>query len=682
MKTILIFAGTTEGRKLVEILDRNNIVCHVCVATEYGNQVLHASDNVTVHTGRLDEAGMRKLMQEIACDIVIDATHPYAVLVTDLIQKSLKGSSITYLRLLREEELEFETSQVMCHDNMEACASYLKKATGKVLLTTGSKQLKEFTRLPELKERVVARVIPGEESLALCYAAGLKGSQIIAMQGPFSQEMNEIMLRDYEIAHLVTKQSGTIGGVEQKLMAAQRLGVMVHIIRRPKNETNEGYILPQLLPVLESMLQVTLEKGKVEITLAGIGPGDAQRMTGEVAEAIREADVLFGAKRMLAAVEGKGRKYPYYLKEDILPVLQQLAQQTYVDTKVVILFSGDTGFYSGCKKMKEALETNAAYEIRILPGISSIQVLSASCGIDWQDASILSLHGVSKEKWMGIFMDTVRHSAKTFFITSGVSDVQLLGTLLTKEHRKSYTIYLGYQLSYPEEQIVELSPVECSKLTKEGLYVGVVLNETPVYRSLVPTLEDDFFLREQVPMTKEDVRKLAICQMKIKEHDIVYDIGCGSGSVAVQIGALSPTVAVYGIECNLAAVDLSRQNVAKAQLSNVTITEAMAPEGLKDLPKANVAFIGGTKGNLEAILKCLYEINPIMRIVLTAVSMEAICGINQLLKEFCIENLVMKQVAISQAKKLGEYHLLYANNPVLIFAFDFKKSEAMAKENE
>lgn len=703
MRNVLIFAGTTEGRELVEAFDRSGLFCHVCVATEYGSQVLKTSKNITVHTGRLDEDAMKKLIIENDISIIIDATHPYATVVSltirkcveDLLSKEADCKSkhkIEYIRLVREgdsvkEDVLDSDNKVYFYDNVSECAQKLSKLSGKILLTTGSKELGEFTKISSLKERLVVRVIPGVESLDLCYKAGLEGNQIIAMQGPFSTMMNETIIRDYNIEHLVSKESGAAGGVDSKLLAARNLDISFHMVKRPSEIKNNSFLdsnvkyvysYEEAIDYLETILKVSFNKGKVNIILAGIGPGSISTMTSEVIKAIREADIIFGANRMLNAIdsqfeESRAKKYPFYLTEDILPVLEEESLRRRKNTKAVILFSGDTGFYSGSRKLYDALTVSDAYEVNILPGISCVSMLSARFRVDWTDSSIISLHGVPKEQWIPRLIDSVKYNEKTFFLTSGVNDINLIGELLEKIDSISgkVRIILGYQMSYPDEKIIELTLKECREQKEDGLYTGLIISNSVNNRYLVPVLKDDYFEREKIPMTKEEVRKLSVCKLKIKEKDIIYDIGAGSGSISVQLGVLASNIFVYAFECNPDAVELSRKNVNRAGLHNVKIVEGIAPDTFLDLPAANAAFIGGSRGNLRCILNRLYEINPYMRVVINAVSLETICETKKILEELKISDLEITEVSITSTREVGEYHMLNSNNPVFIFSFEF-----------
>jgi len=657
MSKILIFAGTTEGRRLAQILVDNNQECCVCVATEYGHQVMFEHELISLHTGRLDVEGMKALIESDDFRAVVDATHPFATLVSENIRESLKGTGIPYLRLSRNVSVNENSCRMF--DSVEECASALDQTEGNILLTTGSKDLNIFC-IEGIRDRLFVRVLPGLESIELCYKAGLEGRQIIAMQGPFSAKMNEALISQYDIKCLVTKESGKTGGVDEKVTAASNCGISCFMIRKPQSSTEVLEL--DMEGVLDS-LGISREKTSgLEVVLAGIGPGDERYITKEVMDEIEGADYIFGAERMIKDFEPRIAKYPYYLSRDILPLIENL------QGKAVILFSGDTGFYSGCEKMYKALADLDGVSVKIMPGISSVIALAAKTAVSWQDANIISTHGIEKAVWSSKLLDSVKYSRKTFFISSGLEDVREIGQMLKGLDVK---MYLGYQLSYEEEEVLCLKWEECSQLTKEGLYAGLILNEKPKSKPLAPGLSDECFIRDKVPMTKEEVREISICKLGLCENSVLYDIGSGTGSIAIESARLSPSVRVYAIETNEQALELIEKNRTKFETLNVELVSGMAPDALLNLPKASHAFIGGSKGNLKEILKSLYNINPKMRVVMNAVSMESICQMQEAIKEFSLENVDISQVSVSKAKQLGNYNMMQANNPVFIFAFDF-----------
>ncbi len=781
MKKVLIYAGTTEGRELAQELARERIYCDISVATEYGRQIMDEkiSPYICILQGRMTAKQMRLKCENEQYLAVVDATHPFATEVSVNIRESLKGLDIPYFRLGREKipgeegerqagerqtgerqagerqagEQQAEEQNYMARkyfQNTAACVEALKKTEGKIFLTTGSKELSAFCREETIRKRLVVRVLPGMESLQECVRNGLEGRQIIAMQGPFSKEMNLAMIRQYQASVLVTKESGKTGGEDTKLAAAGEAQIPSYIILRPDEKTpvmDMDEVLEQLRR-LESVTDSSCKKMQegqdlfdlydtkteevvyqkvhecqenkeqekkqeqqrnLQITLAGIGMGAEALLTEEVRNRIAEADYVFGAKRMVESIKKlckqDAKTYNYYLSKDIIPVIENIQENS---AKIVILFSGDTGFYSGCEKLyNELCKHKGMGKAEVLPGISSLSMLSARTGISWQDAKILSTHGVEPALWKSRLLDAAKHEKKTFFLTSGVADVEEIGNLLSsefaKEEWKNLKIYLGYQLSYPQEWVRCLTVDELCKLInrdhndgwqdslqnslqedpqdqlqdqlqdkpEEGLYAGMLINEQPKKHRLTPGYPDDVFIRGQVPMTKEEVRSVSICKLHLTEDAVVYDIGSGTGSVSVEIAALSPRVQVYAMEVNGEAVSLLEENCKQFGLHNVKCIKTKAPDGLEDLPVATHAFIGGSKGNLREILWTLYRKNNHMRIVVNAVSMETICQMQELLKELPVEQEEILQLSVTKTKQLGGYHMLQAANPVYIYAFTF-----------
>ena len=474
MNKILIFSGTTEGRMLAQTLSENGIHCIVSVATEYGESVMPEMDGVTVHKGRMDLEEMQKFIAQSEVAAVVDATHPFATAVSENIRESLKNTEIPYIRLQRETSdiaLNKDTIQenrsdvILCSDATE-CADFLSSTDGNILLTTGSKDLATYSRKETLKDRLFVRVLPGLESLLLCEKNGICGKQIIAMQGPFSLEMNRALIRQFDIKYLVTKESGRTGGFLEKIKAAGAEGITACVIGNPEKQ-NSGDTFTQ---VCRKISKITGKTIKNQIALIGTGMGNEQTLTIEAAEKIREADYIFGAERLLRIIKNEQAVcYPYYLAADIIPELDRLSG---CGVKVVILFSGDTGFYSGCGKLYESLKGRSDSRVRIYPGISSVSYFAALTGYSYQDAAVLSIHGHGVEtEWIGNLTETIRFSKKTFLLMSGKEDVQKLGRLLQKYHLQNCKVLAGFQLSYPQEKVLALTPEACEHVEETGLYI-------------------------------------------------------------------------------------------------------------------------------------------------------------------------------------------------------------------
>ncbi len=690
MKKILIFAGTTEGRKLSEYLAEAEINHTICVATEYGAIVLRQHPLIKVHQGRMNQEQIAEFISNGKFDVVVDATHPFAKEITYNIQAALKemeriGISIPYLRLKRDGITERENGITYFETN-EECVKALEDTEGNILLTTGSKELYKYCISEGIKHRLYVRVLPSVESLSLCTEQGICGKQVIAMQGPFTTEMNEAIIRQYEIAYLVTKESGVPGGYQEKINAAKRTGVRIFVIGC--SDEGEGYSFSEICQKLEDIGGEKFRaknqiKENMEIILAGIGMGHVNGLTKEVERVISEADILLGAERMLNAVYSKAERHPFYQAEQVIPYLHDIQSGSLFEEnkKVVILFSGDSGFYSGCQPLyaaleKEITEGRIKASLRILPGISSIAYLASCIGESYHDAAVYSIHG----KKLYNLAHRIKSRSKTFLITSGVKDINQLGELLTDAGMQKCEIITGYQLSYEEQRVERHTPLECMELKEEGLYTCFVKNPYATQRRLTHGVADGQFIRDRVPMTKEEIREVSICKLRLKEKAVVYDIGSGTGSIAIEIAGISDDIQVYAVEQKHEAVLLIEKNKKKFELQNVTVVESRAPEGLTELPMATHAFIGGSGGRLKEILVSLRQMNPDMRVVVNAVSMETICEMREILSmDDMIKEEEIVQLQVSRAKKAGNYHLMQSENPVWICAFDFCGKEPERK---
>ena len=710
MKKIVIFAGTTEGRRLSEILADAGIAHTVCVATEYGEIVMREQTDaeaagtkgqplVSLHRGRMDRQQMEEFLRNEGYEIVVDATHPYARVVTENIRDAVNTLRAMeketqfpiYLRLEREisetPEAEKHAISIRYFESNADCAKALENIEGNILLTTGSKELATYCASGRLHDRLYVRILPGRESLELCMEQGIKGRQILALQGPFSTEMNAAILKQYDIRHMVTKNSGRTGGYQEKLEAAKILGIPVYVIQ-PARKAWDTYSFAGICEKLEQLCDCKLSgQGGMEICLAGIGMGSKDGQTQEVQHAIETADILLGAERMIERYSAKIEKRPYYMTEQILPYLEQLQKNGLTAQKdplrVTVLFSGDTGFYSGCRKLYVALqETIAAGAlnagVRILPGISSVVSLAARVGESYEDAAILSMHG----KKLNRLSATVESHEKVFLLTSGSEDIRKIGRLLAEAGLTDCEVIVGYQLSYPEESIRILTPEQCEKITGEGLYTCLIHNPHWQPERLTHGRADICFLRDaKTPMTKEEVREVSICKLHLTENAVVYDIGSGTGSVAIEIAGVPGGVQVYAIERKPEAVELLRKNREHFHMDNIQIIEAPAPEGLEELPVPTHAFIGGSSGRLLDILQTLYRKNPHMRIVINAISMETIAELKEVLDTFPVEEEEILQMQVSRVKKLGGYHLPQAENPVWICSFTFRETGTDPMDN-
>lgn len=648
MRKICVFAGTTEGRKFIERIQGRGVYIDACAATEYGGELLEGFRDVSVHTGRMNAEEMAAFFEAEQFELIVDATHPYADLATENIRAACGAAKIEYFRLQRASGAE-QTDGVWVRD-VPSCIEYLKGTQGNVFLTTGSKDLPLFCADEALRQRIYARVLPLNASLDICAECGIARERIIAMQGPFDEEMNAAMFRMAQAKYVVTKDTGSVGGYADKIHAAQKVGAQAVIIGRPQQI--DGMSLDELALQLEERFSLAPVKKKV--SLVGIGMGSAESRTIGMERAVREADCVIGAKRMLESVDVSGKVcHAAILAGDIAKIIREDRNSR----KFAVLLSGDTGFYSGAKKLIDELQ---GMDVEVLPGIGSLSYFCAKLRRSWENVRPISLHGRECD-----LIGEVRRNGAVFSLLGGSDGAKNALERLCAAGWGELTVHIGEKLGYEDERITSGKARELT----EGKYdaLSVMLIENPDSESFVVThgLEDEEFERDEVPMTKAEVRSICLSKLRMTQGAVAYDVGSGSGSVSVEMAIQASRGKVYAIEMKENAVALTRRNKEKFGLVNLEVIHGKAPDALSELPAPTHAFIGGSTGSMKGIIDCLLEKNPHVRIVATAVTLETVAELTELSKGFKYWDIA--EVSVAKPRVLGRYRLMTAHNPVYIF---------------
>ncbi len=634
---ICIFAGTTEGRVLAAEL-RGTYAITVCVATDYGRETLGETDGLDVRVGRMGAIEMEAFFRKNAFSRVIDATHPYAVEASANIRSACERVGTPLLRVLRENEAASDAVYV---DSARKAAEVLAEREGNILLTTGAKELDAFAGLDMSK--VWARVLPLEPSLKACEALGIAPGHIIAMQGPFSRELNEATLRQIGAKWLVTKSAGAAGGFTEKIDAARAVGAASIVIGRPPEA--EGV-------TVEEALNALLPPAKA-IRLIGIGPGGAGLLTREAREALDECDAVIGAGPVLEAVETKKPKFSAFRPEEVLAVLKSHGFR-----RPVAVLRGDVGFFSGAGKLRESLSD---YTVTLLPGIASPVYFAAKLGLPWDNVKLLSLHG----RKAGI-VRAVDENRRVMALTGGDNTVAAVCRKLTAYGFGGLAVTVGERLSYPDERVTHGTASELSGQRFDGLSIMLIENPDAL-RRVRRGIPDGEFIRGDVPMTKAEVRGVCLSALSPDRDSVIWDIGAGTGSVSVECALSAPEGQVCAVEKSPEACALTRQNAVRFRADNIDVIKGAAPEALEALPAPTHVFIGGSAGNLEEIIAAILHKNPAARIVATAVTLETQAELISCARKFGFSLVEAVSVSVSRSAKAGRYHLMTAQNPVTVF---------------
>ena len=680
MKKIVIFGGTSEGRLLAKYCDENFIPAIVCVATEYGTELLEEYKNISVSEGRKDEEAMKKLFLDNNVEKVYDATHPYAKIVSENIIKVCNELDLEYVRILRDSKVLDKTLEKYYKEfeNIEEVVDYLKDKNEKVLIATGSKELYKYKDLEvkNLYPRVLANMI----GIKACEDIGIPSANIIAMQGPFDIDTNVALLKKYACKYLITKESGDIGGFSEKIEACKKVDAKALVIKRPTKE--EGISLEEAISGLKDLKYDIeevkkpniLETKKVNISIVGLGMGSIDSLTIESAKKIENASFIIGAKRMLeiclSIVSKEVKTYISYKPTDILDYIYEKAGE---EDKIVLVMSGDTGFYSGSIKLKKEFEeyTKKGYfkensKLEICAGISSFSYMCAKFGIDYTDMKILSVHG--RDENLNELFDSIKFNKKTFALSSGDRQINDILAHLVENELGEVEVLVAENMSSKNERYFRNKASELVNEKFDKISSLIFINEKAKDKRVLFGIDDEEFLRDKVPMTKSDIRALAMAKLELSEAAICYDIGAGSGSCSIEMGRFASKGKVYAIEHKKIACDLIEKNIKKFSLKNIEVIFGEASEKIEDLEAPSHVFIGGSGGDLELIVDKIYKKNENATVVITAITLETIAGINEIVKKYA--NLGYKYdmsfISFANNKTVANYNMMIGGNPVLI----------------
>ena len=390
----------------------------------------------------------------------------------------------------------------------------------------------------------------------------------------------------------------------------------------------------------------------MKVKLIGIGCSPRQ-LSAEAVEAIRQADLIIGASRMLERLPNTEAKLiPSYKPREILDIL--LKEQP---SSAVVLFSGDSGFYSGAQALLPLLHENGI-EAEVFPGISSVQTFAARLGMPWQDWRLCSAHGVDCDP-----LAEIMHGRPCFFLTGGTHTPTTICAELAEAGLGELTVWVGENLGYESESVTQGTAAEFAG--REFATLSVLLTDAVPIKRTEPGIPDADFIRGKVPMTKREIRAVIPSLLRLTSEDICWDVGAGTGSVSIELALHSR--GVWALERDPEAVELIRQNRTKFGAWNLRVIEGEAPTGMDSLPKPDAVFVGGSGGHLSEILRAVHEANPSARVCVSAIALETLSlGVNTLTELGYAVNVT--QIAVSRAKPAGALHLLTAQNPVFLIS--------------
>ena len=392
----------------------------------------------------------------------------------------------------------------------------------------------------------------------------------------------------------------------------------------------------------------------MKVYIVGTGMNGRNTLTKEAEKAIDEAELLIGAERMLLPFQSMGKElFTSYIPQDIADKLGSCSYGT-----AAVLMSGDCGFFSGARKLLSLL---GAHDVRVISGISSVSYFCSRLGITYEDMKFVSLHG--KKSNIAV---NVRLNERCFFLLGGDVTAADVCRALCSFGLSDVTVHIGAELGYDTEAITSGKAREFVDSAPVGLAVMITEN-TSALKHIPSAMSDDSFHRGNVPMTKAEVRCIAVSRLGIHTDSVVWDVGCGTGSLSVEAAFRCPDGTVSAFDKNPEAVGLTAENARLHGCDNIIVREGSCPEVLEDAAAPDAVFIGGSSGELNRIFDAIYAKNPAADIVVTAVSLETLNDAVSSFERFGAAAEI-SQISVARTKKLGTHTMLQAQNPVFIIS--------------
>ena len=403
-----------------------------------------------------------------------------------------------------------------------------------------------------------------------------------------------------------------------------------------------------------------------KVTIIGAGPGNPDLLSRAALDAIDIADVVIGAHRALVGIDVP----PDVVRCELVKTADIVAALTDAASwqRAVVVMTGDVGLFSGARRLVEALSGDAQVDVRVIPGISSASYLAARLARPWQDWRFASAHGVACD-----IVAEAERAGELFLATSGGEDPSRLSGELVQAGFGDARVTVAERLSYPDERITCATASEIAGQTFDDLNVMLIEfaggagspagSRWPYASSGIP---DELFIRGDVPMTKQEVRAVALAKLRLTATDTVWDVGAGTGSVSIEAALVARAGSVWAVERNAAGVRLIRENADAFGCGNVHAVPGVAPEALAKLPVPDAVFVGGSAGELPSIVEAALEKNSQVRLCVPCVTVETLTEACALLSGSRFKGFEACQVSAARAEAVGSHHLMKAQNPVFL----------------
>jgi precorrin-6Y C5,15-methyltransferase (decarboxylating) len=412
-------------------------------------------------------------------------------------------------------------------------------------------------------------------------------------------------------------------------------------------------------------------KARAAVTVVGIGDDGCGGLCARAFNAVARAQVLVGGERQLAFFPSFGGRR-IVLQGGLSEALTSI-EELAAEHDVCVLASGDPLFYGIGGLIVKRL---GAGHVEFIPQPSSVQWAFAKVGRKWDDAEVISLHG----RPLAGLLTRLRRLRKVACLTDADNAPQRIATLLFEAGDEGWDAWVCENLCGPEERVRRFTIAELAACTDIGpLNVLLLERRDAAWREppLLPFLPEEAYAKRMPKLgliTKREVRLLSLAQLGLRPDSVVWDVGAGSGSVAIEAAMLAAQGRVYAVECDPEGVEICGENIRAHGVDNVRVIAGRAPEALEPLEAPDAVFVGGSKGSMQPILNACYaRLRPGGRLVVNAVTLDNVSEAYAAFRALDLWPELIVLNASRGAPLAGKYLRYEALNPIHIFAVE--KSE-------
>lgn len=397
------------------------------------------------------------------------------------------------------------------------------------------------------------------------------------------------------------------------------------------------------------------------IHIIGVGPEEKDWLPQKTNDAVLQCNILIGNSRSKKLFpEWKNGKY--LLSGNLVQTIELIRNNEPETNEVGVLVAGDPGFFGILPMLKTEFP---GVEVKIYPGISSLQLVCARAGIMWQNASFIDL----EDQEISVLPRAIFNPLVV--LLSADKTAQQVAQLFL-ERGSNPEISIGLALGCDNEYFETMNAVKLARLSRKLSNVILLIHPMPQKNSwqslgLRIGIPDKEFIRGEAPMTKAEIRVQVLAKAQLSLYDDILDVGSGTGSISVEAAAIAHEGMVYAIENDYEAQQLIRANMRKFAVSNLKLVTGTAPEVFSRIPPVNVCIINGTQGRLKEVLAKA----PLVeggRVVMTAMSLEKASNGLELLKTLEYRDIEVVSLQVTRWPEVDGFHMAQALNQVFIIS--------------